>query len=176
MLSVFLFCYPAQRIVAVEIPPATLKNSPNGNLIEFRYVGWNIISDRCDFLLTFHICCLKVHTEHLARFTIQKVSCSILDPDIYYVHIFCGLPQYTHHNYVYFKAGHILSHPLQIIVYNVPICCSMKKRINNSVTLLTLKRAEDMVIRLSQWYSTFFVRVPPDIISLQLCTPKVVGT
>jgi hypothetical protein len=24
--------------------------------------------------------------------------------------------------------------------------------------------------------STFFVRVPPDIISLQLCTPKVVGT
>jgi hypothetical protein len=29
---------------------------------------------------------------------------------------------------------------------------------------------------LEQWYSTFFVRVPPDIISLQLCTPKVVGT
>jgi hypothetical protein len=29
---------------------------------------------------------------------------------------------------------------------------------------------------LGQWYSTFFVRVPPDIISLQLCTPKVVGT
>jgi hypothetical protein len=26
-----------------------------------------------------------------------------------------------------------------------------------------------------QWYSTFFVRVSPDIISLQLCTPKVVG-
>jgi hypothetical protein len=28
---------------------------------------------------------------------------------------------------------------------------------------------------LSQWHSTFFVRVPPHIISLQLCTPKVVG-
>jgi hypothetical protein len=28
---------------------------------------------------------------------------------------------------------------------------------------------------LDQWYSTFFVRLPPDIISLQLCTPKVVG-
>jgi hypothetical protein len=28
---------------------------------------------------------------------------------------------------------------------------------------------------LYQWYSTFFVRVPPDIIFLQLCTPKVVG-
>jgi hypothetical protein len=28
---------------------------------------------------------------------------------------------------------------------------------------------------LGQWYSTFFVRVPPDIIPLQLCTPKVVG-
>jgi hypothetical protein len=30
-------------------------------------------------------------------------------------------------------------------------------------------------VGLEQWYSTFFVRVPPDIISLQLCTPKVVG-
>jgi hypothetical protein len=29
---------------------------------------------------------------------------------------------------------------------------------------------------IKQWYSTFFVRVLPDIISLQLCTPKVVGT
>jgi hypothetical protein len=28
---------------------------------------------------------------------------------------------------------------------------------------------------LLQWYSTFFFRVPPVIISLQLCTPKVVG-
>jgi hypothetical protein len=28
---------------------------------------------------------------------------------------------------------------------------------------------------LGQWYSTFSVRVPPDIISLQLCTLKVVG-
>jgi hypothetical protein len=26
-----------------------------------------------------------------------------------------------------------------------------------------------------QWYSAFFVHVPPDVISLQLCTPKVVG-
>jgi hypothetical protein len=26
---------------------------------------------------------------------------------------------------------------------------------------------------LDQWYSTVFVRVPPDIISLQLCTPKL---
>jgi hypothetical protein len=25
---------------------------------------------------------------------------------------------------------------------------------------------------LAQWYSTLFVRVPPDIISLQLCTPQ----
>jgi hypothetical protein len=31
------------------------------------------------------------------------------------------------------------------------------------------------VLSLDQWYSTSFVRVPPDIISLQLCTPKVVG-
>jgi hypothetical protein len=26
-----------------------------------------------------------------------------------------------------------------------------------------------------QWYSTIFVPVPPDVICLQLCTPKVVG-
>jgi hypothetical protein len=26
-----------------------------------------------------------------------------------------------------------------------------------------------------QWYSTFFVHVPQDVISFQLCTPKVVG-
>jgi hypothetical protein len=26
---------------------------------------------------------------------------------------------------------------------------------------------------LEQWYSTFFVCVPPDIISLQLCIPKL---
>jgi hypothetical protein len=29
-------------------------------------------------------------------------------------------------------------------------------------------------VSLEQWYSTFFVRVPPDVVSLQLCTPKVV--
>jgi hypothetical protein len=28
---------------------------------------------------------------------------------------------------------------------------------------------------LTQWYSTFIVDIPPDIISLQLCTLKVVG-
>jgi hypothetical protein len=28
---------------------------------------------------------------------------------------------------------------------------------------------------LEQWYSTFIVRVPQDVIYLQLCTPKVVG-
>jgi hypothetical protein len=28
---------------------------------------------------------------------------------------------------------------------------------------------------LEECYSTFLVRVPPNIVSLQLCTPKVVG-
>jgi hypothetical protein len=28
---------------------------------------------------------------------------------------------------------------------------------------------------LAQWNSTFFVRVPPEVISLQLCTPQFVG-
>jgi hypothetical protein len=30
-------------------------------------------------------------------------------------------------------------------------------------------------VGLEQWYSTFLVCVPPDMISLQLFTPKVVG-
>jgi hypothetical protein len=34
----------------------------------------------------------------------------------------------------------------------------------------------EMVNGIDQWYSTFFVRVPLDIIYLQLCNPKVVGT
>jgi hypothetical protein len=34
----------------------------------------------------------------------------------------------------------------------------------------------DQWYALRQWYSTFFVRIPPDKISLQLCTPKVVDT
>jgi hypothetical protein len=28
---------------------------------------------------------------------------------------------------------------------------------------------------IEQWHSTFFVRLPPDVICLQLCTPKVIG-
>jgi hypothetical protein len=46
------------------------------------------------------------------------------------------------------------------------------------MTLLELVGARNLFVtirRLEQWYSTFFVRVPPHIISLQLCTPKVVG-
>jgi hypothetical protein len=39
-----------------------------------------------------------------------------------------------------------------------------------------MKTATYILNTLEQWYSTFFVRVPPDIISFQLCTPKVVGT
>jgi hypothetical protein len=31
------------------------------------------------------------------------------------------------------------------------------------------------LVSIDQCYSTFFVRVPPDIISLQFCTPRVVG-
>jgi hypothetical protein len=42
-------------------------------------------------------------------------------------------------------------------------------------SFLTLARDGGELYHLDQWYSTFFVRVPPDIISLQLCTPKVVG-
>jgi hypothetical protein len=45
--------------------------------------------------------------------------------------------------------------------------------------LLHLRTETDLVSEtlcyLEEWYSTFFVRVPPDIISLQLCTPEVVG-
>jgi hypothetical protein len=42
--------------------------------------------------------------------------------------------------------------------------------------LVTLEGAVVIFLHnIDQWYSTFFVRVPPDTISLQLCTPKVVG-
>jgi hypothetical protein len=43
------------------------------------------------------------------------------------------------------------------------------------VGLITLRGLASSLNTLDHWYSTFFVRVPPDIISLQLCTPKVVG-
>jgi hypothetical protein len=33
----------------------------------------------------------------------------------------------------------------------------------------------DRLCGLVQWYSTFFVCIPPNIISLLFCTPKVVG-
>jgi hypothetical protein len=36
------------------------------------------------------------------------------------------------------------------------------------------KRVSTWRFILEQWYSTFFVCVPPDVISLQLRTPKVV--
>jgi hypothetical protein len=39
--------------------------------------------------------------------------------------------------------------------------------------LLPRKEATDKTDTLEQWYSTFFVRVPPDIISLQLYTPNM---
>jgi hypothetical protein len=43
--------------------------------------------------------------------------------------------------------------------------------VSNKITEILAKKRSP----LDQWYSTFFVRVPPDIISLQLCTPKFVG-
>jgi hypothetical protein len=39
----------------------------------------------------------------------------------------------------------------------------------------TCHRGDGLWCALDQSYSTFFVRVPPHIFSLQLCTPKVVG-
>jgi hypothetical protein len=32
--------------------------------------------------------------------------------------------------------------------------------------------ARSLMVCTSKWYSTFFVRVPPDVISLQLCAPR----
>jgi hypothetical protein len=45
----------------------------------------------------------------------------------------------------------------------------------NSICKTSFRRLSIPTSTLGQWYSTFFVRVPPDIISLQLFTPKVVG-
>jgi hypothetical protein len=69
--------------------------------------------------------------------------------------------------------------------------CSLKALISRNITVVVVvdDHVDEVTLRLrtaapnrpivhplGQWYSTFFVRVPPDIISLQLCTPKVVGT
>jgi hypothetical protein len=47
---------------------------------------------------------------------------------------------------------------------------SYEKRIYWAVVSQRLR-----TIAVEQWYSTFFVHVPPDVISLQLYTPKVVS-
>jgi hypothetical protein len=59
----------------------------------------------------------------------------------------------------------------------------MKLRMEGSVLLKTVEtilliliicnQFYNTVSGLDQWYSTYFVRVPPDVISLQLCTPKL---
>jgi hypothetical protein len=49
-----------------------------------------------------------------------------------------------------------------------------RDEISRLASLLVMRRIRGSC--LAQWYSTLFVRVPPDIIFLQLCTPKVVGT
>jgi hypothetical protein len=51
-----------------------------------------------------------------------------------------------------------------------PLCCSCLLRY-----IVNTQFAFNQHCILYQWYSTFFVSVPPDIISLQLFTPKVVG-
>jgi hypothetical protein len=50
------------------------------------------------------------------------------------------------------------------------LICTCSKRDQAAYRTFKIKRSN-----LEQWYSIFFVRVPPDIISLQVCTPKVVG-
>jgi hypothetical protein len=50
--------------------------------------------------------------------------------------------------------------------------CSCFREILSHMSLVYIAELRGGLV---QWYSTFFLRVPPDIISLQLCTPKVVG-
>jgi hypothetical protein len=49
------------------------------------------------------------------------------------------------------------------------------KNYTEFVLILNLRPLAQKSSSPDQWYSTFLVSVPPDIISLQLCTPKVVG-
>jgi hypothetical protein len=53
---------------------------------------------------------------------------------------------------------------------------SSSKSLSNHGYAVKMSSHASHLCRLTQWYSTFFVRVPPDTIYLQLCTPKVVGT
>jgi hypothetical protein len=66
----------------------------------------------------------------------------------------------------------------KIIAHILPGKKTQKEvRTDGKLTFLKLQTYfEVSTSSVDQWYSTFFVRVPPDIISLQHCTPKVVGT
>jgi hypothetical protein len=70
-----------------------------------------------------------------------------------------------------------MSPPLQQTPLLRPVL-SLSSRFECAATLrlpavIEIRGGEIYIVNM--WYSTFFVRVPPDIISLQLCTPKVVG-
>jgi hypothetical protein len=43
-----------------------------------------------------------------------------------------------------------------------------------TTTTKNLQVAVFSVMQQYQWYKTFFIRVPPDVISLQLCSNRVV--
>jgi hypothetical protein len=48
----------------------------------------------------------------------------------------------------------------------MPLLCRIQRQI---------EAYQESVRGVDQWYSTFFVSVHPDVISFQICTPKVVG-
>jgi hypothetical protein len=47
--------------------------------------------------------------------------------------------------------------------------------IYSSIYSLTCGDTVIFIVRLEHWYLIFFVRLPPDVISLQVCNPKVDG-
>jgi hypothetical protein len=68
-------------------------------------------------------------------------------------------------------------------IFNFSYTCYIPRRLSFLALISIIKYGEEYKLRgvslcsllhpLDQWYSTFFVRVPPDIIYLLLCTPKV---
>jgi hypothetical protein len=60
----------------------------------------------------------------------------------------------------------------------VPLLWNLPVEVYGMVAALSLEWYLPLGVEqssLGQWYSTFLVRVPPEIISIQLCTPKAFG-
>jgi hypothetical protein len=106
----------------------------------------------------------KVETEHSNTHSGDDIQCG-------YLQIHLAFPILSSHIFPQRQiasaiSGRSYSHPL---FYLILVIDPYSQSASTLCSLVTL------TYNLQQWYSTFFVRVSPDIISFQFCTPKVDG-